>query len=250
MKLGFVLVALAVLSTSNIAEAQTPVPTGSLRAEAQSVIDAAGAQAFFVALDHPTMRRVRHTPSGMVCSFQPATNAAIQVFPGVGVPGEDVACVEQQGASEMAMFATKMSGASVDRWFESAERSMKNWGWRGGVQTLRAFHALDASPDDDSVRIRFDRRRGVYFGMLDDGVVIARLAVAGIGNDWYVKQRFRAAVGFPDPNSFGTSADQVDQLSEAVFASVLGQIVDPALVERINQQAFAHPTEAATPRAP
>lgn len=238
-----------VLAWSACAWAQVPsAPT--LKADAQAVIDAASAQAFFVALDHPTMRRVKHTPSGMVCSFQPNSRAQLQVFPGQGTTGDDVACVENQGTSEMAMFATRLPEATAHDFFESSERSLMGWEWRLPPSPLNSVHKRDKSPDDASVVITYDRQHRLYLGFLDESsMTLVRLAVAKAG-DWCIKQRFRANVGLPQGDSIGRTAPMFDVIGERVFASILGQIAQPSLIDQINARAFADPAAAARPVQP
>lgn len=103
-------IGLCLLALPAAAKAQE-TPVAEARAHADAIIAEAEAGAWFTNVTDSDAPRVRHEPSGMVCSF-PAIDPrnAINLYPVVtgGPPaGDDVGCAAWWGSTLVSIFATR-----------------------------------------------------------------------------------------------------------------------------------------------
>lgn len=109
------LAAFAVLQAASPAVAQTAKEAPSAAdlaratAEADALIAGTGAPELFVNVSSDGMAKVRHTASGLVCSFVPgAENNTLRLFDaGDDSPGDDVGCNADVGPAYLTYYATR-----------------------------------------------------------------------------------------------------------------------------------------------
>ncbi|RZJ38417.1 MAG: hypothetical protein EON86_15760 [Brevundimonas sp.] len=114
--------------------AQVETPTAAQLAEASAEADAliAGvgddARRFFENVSADGMVRIRHKPSGLVCSYLPgAQNNTLQVYRGHGPVGDDVGCNADIGPAYMTYYATRYGpGYSATDSARDAAASIRN----------------------------------------------------------------------------------------------------------------------------
>ncbi len=91
-------------------ENPTPAQLDAARAEGDALIAGTGADAvrFFENVSADGMVRIRHKPSGLVCTYLPGTpNNTLVVYRGHGPVGDDVGCNSDFGPAYLTYYATR-----------------------------------------------------------------------------------------------------------------------------------------------
>jgi hypothetical protein len=193
--------ALAIALAPGVAAAQD-APSLIAAARAEGVFEPASATAGAVA--------VRHTPSGLVCSFGAGDASRLIVFP-QAARGEDVACETQAGGVSIRLFATRFSFAtSLQEQIEGAAGVIERL--YPGAQAFRAPQAINDAG--------LPAHRTVAYLVAREGAQsLTSASVAQVG-DWVFKLRYTAPAG--DAEAARAAANAADRL----FAETLRQIVE------------------------
>jgi hypothetical protein len=193
--------ALAIALAPGVAAAQD-APSLIAAARAEGVFEPASATAGVVA--------VRHTPSGLVCSFGAGDTSRVIVFP-QAARGEDVACETQAGGVSIRLFATRFSfPTSLQEQIEGAAGVIERL--YPGAQAFRTPRAINDAG--------LPAHRTVAYLVARDGAQsLTSASVAQVG-DWVFKLRYTAPAG--DAEAARAAANAADRL----FAETLRQIVE------------------------
>lgn len=192
--------ALALLATSAVAQ-EPPVTDGQIaaaRAQADQLVAAADAQAWFENVTDSVSPEVRHRPSGMRCRFTGSRSDRIAVFQTgpAGIPqGDDVGCVtrDEALAIDLTLYATRYRPLpSEDVILADAVNAILNR--YPGAQPYRG-DLVSMSIDDDEPPVQ-----AAYEVMMPEGPMLTIALVEHL-DEW----GFKARVTGPQPDAMEVS---------------------------------------------
>ena len=168
-------------------------PNRSYVDEANSLIRAASAEAYFVNESSPkTPFIIRHKSSGLGCRFNPGEGNEVLVLTAVHPAGDDVACNGPQLFSSVSLYATRVSPQTgLDDALESAVTAFKVV--RGGAG-FKAFRHHKSVITDMLANPKIPANRTAEFVARDK---YERISVAIVG-EWEISMRISSEPRFAD----------------------------------------------------
>lgn len=131
----------------------SPEEIADARAQADQIIAAANAQAWFTNVTTDRAPAVRHDASGMVCRFEPgSTRNGIRIYgarPEAPVQGEDVSCGTSAGSGGFTIYATryKPMPSEIDDMREAVRQMLATYG------ELKPYEGTLGLAQDDDIAI-------------------------------------------------------------------------------------------------
>lgn len=181
--------------------------SAAARAEADRLIAAGDAGAWFDNVSEGAEPRARHRPSGLICRFTPGDpNNSITIFPSPMPRGDDVGCNVGAGDRARTVYATRYGGLNL-----SPEQAM------GIAEASIRQRFPDARPYEGALATA--SREGATPTLavayrIGDGYTQALLAHVG---DWSIKERLT------QPASPSTEEQLVNGL---MWSILLGDVVE------------------------
>jgi len=177
---------------SELAQAAPATPE-ALHAQGDDLVARSHAPDLFENATTDKVIRVRHKPSGFVCTFDPdQSENAIQVYVGARPRGEDVGCTSREGGMVVSYFVTKFPVAVTRA--QAAEVYMLD---------IKRMHPDVASAKGPFLQLNMTPKPGdpppvdhvtAHLTYVDHGeVAYSRLCVAVV-NGWVIEQRITAPI--------------------------------------------------------
>lgn len=200
-----VLTVAASLATPALAQQDAPPSAAEIaqaHATADRIIDAADARDFFTNQTTGALAEVRHTASGMRCTFSGGPQDRLMIFPSPVARGDDVSCVSRDEALgiDLNLYATRYpdrpsqddvlgsTAMSIETRFPGARQYE-------GVLTAATFEGQS-------------RPKSVAYHITLDGKPRLTLALVSNRDDWSFKAR-------------ATGPDEEDAMMLSFYASLL-----------------------------
>ncbi len=195
-------------------------PVAAARAEADRMIAAAHAEAYFANVTQGPSPQVRHLLSGMVCSFEPGqAGNEVHVYQSNALPGQDVGCstrfaLKDGGLVSVVLYATRYPEKPV---LEDGLASMVDSIRRRAPDAQPASGQFEDAPADAPAP-----HRAVRLQLSSGGQVLFTRAAAGVAGEWFISQRVTSLVA---------DAAAADRLGESGIALAIGDVqhadIDP-----------------------